>query len=205
MAALHKGRRSMGSRRLGGSPPHLPFVLSDVVQTMPIVVIAPNEAIKVIPLPYGAPGTNDSANLFRGKALPAVENPRQLDSVEQFQQHMHMIGHDDVGMKDIPLAIEILQCVGNNAIAITSRKNTCTMPSVKPFFNVSLELTRVFLRRYVIPWFWMGGEPRFSLAAPFGKQFRWHRICKTERYEHDHAALTQVWKIVPTDVGLCNV
>ena len=114
---------------------------------------------------------------------------------------MHMVGHNDVGMQGIALAMEMFQCPGDGTIAIWSCEHASTMPSVKPFFHALLKHVCVFLSRRFIPWFGMGKKPCFSFTTPLGKQCRRHGICKTKCDEHNGTALSPVWKIVVTDIG----
>ena len=76
---------------------------------------AANEPVKVVGLPEGiqvieARFVNETAR----NAFPALQRVGQRFAIAQREEHVDVIGHDDVIPEVVALAVEVMQAVGDD-------------------------------------------------------------------------------------------
>ncbi len=89
-------------------------IVGDVLPVVEKLIFATDQMIEVLYLPEAALVAEASIDLNRGEVLPRIALSQHRICRRECRQQMDVVGHDDKIGKDVPVAVKMMQAVGDD-------------------------------------------------------------------------------------------
>jgi hypothetical protein len=113
-------------------------------------------------------------------AFPALERVGEGFAVEEGEEDVDVIGHDDVAPEVVALAAEVMQAVGDDLGEAGITQGAGAVRSVEVFVEFVGELAMVAGFGDFVPWWLVCSEEGLAVAKPVIKEFTRQRIGEEE-------------------------
>ncbi len=143
-----------------------------------------DEAVEGIGLPEGIQGAEaGSVDETARNAFPALQRVGQRFAIAEGEEHVDVIGHDDVAPEVVALAVEVMEAVGDDLSEAWITQGAGAVRGVEVFVELVGELAVVAGFGDVVPRRRIGGQEGLAGAKPVIEEFTRQRIGEAEGVE----------------------
>lgn len=156
-----------------------------------------DEAVEVIGLPEGSQHAKARfVDQTARNAFPALQRVGERFSIAEGEEHMNVIGHDDLAPKVVALSVEVMKAVCDDLGEAWITQGAGAVRGVEVFIEFVGELAVVAGLGDRVPWRRMGREEGIAGAKPVIENFTRQRIGEAKGHEDRHFALLPVRQLV---------
>ena len=140
-----------------------------------------NESVEVIGLPEGILGAEAGfVDETARNAFPSLQRVGQRFAIAEREEHMDVIGHDDVTPEVVALTVKVMEAVGDDLGEAWITQGAGAVRGVEVFVEFVGELAVVAGFGDFVPWWRIGGEEGLTGAKPVIEEFARQRIGEAE-------------------------